>query len=341
MTSHRIAPLSRGTRGACALRFACAWIVTPLVLAMVPLVVRAQLELVQTIEMPDVTGRLDHLAIDATGQTLFVAALGAGEVEVVDLKAGRMSTRLRGLREPQGVAYLEKAQRLLVANGAGATLSAFEGNHEVAAVGELDDADNIRVDRQTDRVYVGYASALAVVDPQRMRAIERFALPGHPEAFELATRGPQIYVNVPTAKRIVVIDRRSGSPIASWDVSPASRNFPMALDEANHRLFIATRQPATLQVYDVIEGRRIAVVPLCSDADDLFLDSVRGQVYAICGAGQVDVLRSVRDRFELVQRIRTSSGARTGLFVPSLQTLFVAAPSLGDRSAVIQVFRIR
>jgi len=115
----------------------------------------------------------------------------------------------------------------------------------------------------------------------------------------------------------------------------------MALDESTQRLFVATRQPALMLVYDTTTGKRMAELPLCGDADDLFYDSQRRQLYAVCGEGVVDVIRQRDpDHYEFAQRVQTSNGARTGLFVPRLSTLFVAVPSHGGSSAEIRVYRI-
>jgi len=47
------------------------------------------------------------------------------------------------------------------------------------------------------------------------------------------------------------------------------------------------------------------------------------------------------DDLDVMQRVRTSPGARTGLFVPALQTLFVAIPARGRTAAQIQLYRVR
>ena len=115
----------------------------------------------------------------------------------------------------------------------------------------------------------------------------------------------------------------------------------MALDETSHRLFIATRQPALMLVYDTTTGKRMAQLPLCGDADDLFYDSQRRQLYAVCGEGVVDVIRQRDpDHYEFARRVQTSKGARTGLFVPRLSTLYVAVPSRGGSLAEIRVYKV-
>ena len=145
------------------------------------------LTLTQRAKLPSVEGRIDHMDIDVDGNRLFVAALGAGSIEVIDLRTGK-----------------------------------------------------------------------------------RVGLRGHPEAFEFERAGPHLYVNVPSAGHIAVVDRSSAKLIATWRLGSASSNYPMALDEPNRLFFIATRQPARLLVYDTTTGKRTAELPVCGDADDLF-----------------------------------------------------------------------
>ena len=305
-------------------RSALAAVLLPALLPCAPAGTAAAQALVpaSTIELPGIHGRLDHLDLDLERGRLFVAALAAGSVEIVDLQAGMRTARLLHLQQPQGIAYL--AGRLFVAEGSG--VDVFENEKRIDMVGDLDDADNMRPDPATSRLYVGYGRALAELDAQTLRVVRRIALAGHPEAFELATTGPEIYVNVPSARQIVVIDRRSGNRVAHWTLAGATQNFPMALNEAEHRLFVATRRPARLLVFDSASGRRVAELPICGDADDLFFDGKRQQLYAVCGEGLVDVVHARDpDHYAVVNRVRTAPGARTGLFVARLATLFSAA----------------
>lgn len=295
------------------------------------------------IEMPSVEGRLDHLDIDLEGQRLFVAALGAGSVEVIDLAAGRRAARLQPLREPQGVSYLLTSKRLFVASGGGGGVQAFADGKApvVAAADGLDDADNLRLGPSKHELYVGYAHALAVLDTDTLRVLRRVELPGHPEAFAVEGAGEVAYVNVPGAGQIVVVDLRNGRAAATWNLTDASQNFPLALDEGSHRLLVATRHPALLLVWDTTTGRRVSELPICADADDLFFDAARHLAYAVCGEGQVQVIRQRdADQYAVAERVITAPGARTGLFVPSLSTLYVAVPARDGKPAEVRVFRI-
>ena len=302
------------------------------------------LELVQTIALPDVRGRIDHLDIDLEGERLFVAALGNDTVEIVDLHAGRRSEPIHGLQEPQGVAYIPDAKRLAVANGRGGRVDIFDGT-SLAALGRvegLDDADNLRYAPDARRLYVGYGSALAVLDMAAMQRLTAIKLAGHPESFQLASGTSRIFVNVPSAEQIAVVDPGKAAIVATWPLGSLKANFPMALDEPDHRLFVATRRPARLLVYDAASGSRIAEITIGGDADDLFFDAEHRRIYVICGEGVIDVVEQLDvNRYRAVTQLKTSPGARTGLFVPQRKTLYVAVPATGGSAAEIRVYRIQ
>jgi len=301
------------------------------------------LVLEKSIELPDVRGRLDHLDIDVEGNRLFVAALGAGSLEVIDLHAAKRVARIAPLGEPQGVAYLAPSHRLVVASSTGGRVDAYDavGSAAVASALHLDDADNLRLDAATNQLFLGYGQALAAFDPQTLQIVRRWALAGHPEAFAIDGTGRYVYVNVPSASHIAVVARRNDRLATTWPVNGASGNFAMALDGASHRLFVATRRPALLLAYDTESGKRVAELAICGDVDDLFFDSARKQLYAVCGEGKVDVIRQRdADHYEAKERVPTAIGARTGLFVAARSTLFVAAPARLGASAAVHVYRV-
>lgn len=301
------------------------------------------LELVQTIRLPDVRGRIDHLAVDTANARLFVAALGNDSVEVVDLRQGARVARITGLREPQGIGYVRSVDRLVVAN-AGGGVDLFDATtlRRASRIEGLDDADNVRPDAASGNVYVGYGEALATIDAGGGKLLESVHLAGHPESFQLESTGTRIFINVPTAAQIVVIDRSKNAVIGTWSVGDRRSNFPMALDETNHRLFVATRKPAALLVFDADSGVQKADLAIAGDADDLFYDAKRKRLYVICGEGVVDVVdRKDTDHYERVAEVPTLRGARTGLFVPSRDALFVALPAHAGAPAEIRGYAAR
>ena len=307
-------------------------------------ILAASLELVSTIPLPGVKGRIDHFSVDVKGHRLFVAALGNDTVEVVDTQGGR-TTRMSGLGEPQGVLYVAASNRLFIANGSADRVDVVDAAsmQVVKRVEALPDADNVRFDSSSGKVVVGYGrGALRFIDPGTLESAAEVALPGHPESFQLEEAGPRAFVNVPTSHAVVVVDRTKRTTLASWSTGGAFANFPMALDEAGHRLFVGARVPATLLVMDTESGKIVAKTSIGGDTDDVFYDAMRKRLYVVCGEGRVDVLRQESpDRYVVHESVKTAPRARTGLFVPEEDRLYVAAPAEGSMAARILVFRVR
>lgn len=302
----------------------------------------APLTRIGTIPLPNVAGRIDHLAIDAEKGRLFVAALGNDTVEVVDLQPGCVSHTITGLSEPQGLVFVAELNRLYVANGGDGTLRAFDGatfaSGPVITLGA--DADNVRYDPDAKRIYVGYGrGALGIIDATTNTVIGTVPLAGHPESFQLEKNGPRAFVNVPGARTIAVIDREKKRIVAEWPLGLAAANFPLALDEAGHRAFVGCRTPARLLVYDTVSGKEIAKADLHGDCDDVFFDAARHRVYAACGAGFIDVfVADDAGRCTLVEAVRTEPGARTCLL--DRDHIYLAVPRAGGRPARVDVFLV-
>jgi len=300
------------------------------------------LKLIKTILLPGVEGRIDHLAVDLKTQKLFIAALGNNTVEVVDVGQGRRGRSITGLNEPQGVAFVPDLNRVFVAGGGDGMLRTYDSG-TLTAGQDLKlgaDADNVRYDSKTGTIVVGYgAGALGLVDAKSMKSTGNIKLSGHPESFQLDTSNQRIYVNVPNANHVAVIDRVRPSVIATWPMGDLHANFPMALDEASHRLFVATRNPARLAVLDTATGKLVAVLNCSGDADDIFYDSQNKRIYVAAGEGFIDVFRQQdADHYSPIARVPTAAGARTALFVPEMHRFFLAVPHRGTQAAAIQVY---
>lgn len=305
----------------------------------------APLELVATIPLNGVKGRIDHLAVDVKGRRLFVAALGNDTLEVIDTEANRRLKSLEGFGEPQGVLYLPGPNRLFVANGSAGRVDILDGASlsVIERITGLDDADNLRFDAGAGKVVVGYGKgALRFLDPLSGASAGEIALPQHPESFQLEQNGGRIFVNVPRAGQVAVLDRGARAAVGKWDVPGAKANFPMALDEASRRLFVGARSPALMLAYDIDSGRVVAKKVIGEDPDDLFFDAVRKRVYVVCGTGHVEVFRQESaDRYVPESQAMTSPWARTGLWVPEEARLYVAGPAVARWPAQIFVFRAR
>ncbi|PYK90983.1 MAG: hypothetical protein DME35_03965 [Verrucomicrobia bacterium] len=304
----------------------------------------AELQLKQTIPLPGVEGRIDHLDLDAAGDRLFVCALGNNTADVLDLRKGERVHTISGLGSPQGLVYIAELNRLFVANDKGGICKIYDAK-SFQTVGELnfkDDADNVRFDSAAKKIYVGFGSGgIAVVNAADGKQIGSIKLSAHPEAFELEKNGERIFVNVPNSRHVAVIDRKKGEVIATWKTDGAFGNFPMAFDEANHRLFIGCRIPSKLVVLNTESGEVVAKIDISGDPDDVFYDSKRHRIYAICGAGKIDIIEQTdANNYKAVTKIDTADGARTGLFVPERDTLFVAVPHRGSQQAEIRCYQV-
>jgi len=302
------------------------------------------LKLKQTIPLPGVEGRIDHFAFDAGGERLFVGALGNNSIEVIDLRKGERVHSITGLGAPQGIAYVPEFNRLFIANDKGGICKIYDAK-SFQMVGELDlkdDADNVRYDEATKRIYVGFGSGgIAIINTPDSKQIGSIKLTAHPEAFELEKNGKRIFVNVPNSRRVAVIDRDKGEVIATWKTDLAFGNFPMALDEAHHRLFVGCRLPSKLVVLNTESGDVVAKIDISGDPDDVFYDGKRRRIYAICGVGKIDIIEQTdANTYKAFGKIDTANGARTGLFLPERGTLFVAVPHRASQKAEIRAYHV-
>jgi hypothetical protein len=311
------------------------------------------LSLKTQIALPNVKGRIDHFSVDVKGQRLFVAAVENHTLEVIDLKAGHPLRTIADLAEPQGVFYDASTNRLFVACALDGVTKIFDGTtFQVLATAKFpDDADNIRYDARGKRVVVGYAGAkqlrnrtegtggLGFLDSNGNKAGD-VVIDAHPESFRLEETGSRIFVNVPEKEEIEVIDGARFTVLARWPVTSAQGNFPMALDEPHHRLFVATRTPSRMLVFDTETGREVAAGETAGPSDDLFYDSRRGRVYVLTSAGFLEVFQDKdHNHYERIEHYPTPPHTQTGLFVPEWGRLFAAAPREGEQSAEIRVYQ--
>lgn len=299
------------------------------------------LHIEKEIVLPGVEGRIDHLSVDARRGRLFVSALGNNTVEIVDVKQGQRVAEIKGLRAPQGVLYEPTSNRIFVASDGDGTLQSFDGDSfahiKTAQLGE--DADNVRFDAAKKLVWVGYGSGGVGSFDVDLNRVADVKLPVHPESFQLEPDGARLFVNLPGSLKVSVIDRSLNSVVHNWRLSGAIQNFPMAFDAADKRLFVGCRLPARLLIIDSDTGKVVNKLPIVGDTDDLFFDAKRQSIYVIGGEGAVEVFRlDGHDQYQRISTTTTAPGARTGLVVPALSKLFIAAPHRGSESARILVY---
>jgi DNA-binding beta-propeller fold protein YncE len=305
------------------------------------------------IPLTNVEGRMDHLGVDVKGQRLFATAFDNHTLDVIDLKTGRQVHTISDLDEPQGSYYDAATNRLFEANGGDGTVKIFDATtFKLLHTVTLDlDADNVRYDARSKHVVVGYGGekflagkvarpggggALAILDSNG-KQIGDIAMDAHPESFQLEKAGTRVFVNVPDKQEVEVADLVKRKVLARWPVS-CTTNFPMALDEAHHRIFVGCRMPARLAVFNTETGKIVASPDIVEHTDDLFFDARKGRIY-ILGEGFIEAWQEKDpDHYQRIGRYATPADGRTGLFVPDLGELFETIPHHGTQGAEILVY---
>lgn len=312
----------------------------------------APLRLVQTIPMPNVKGRLDHLDVDVGGRRLFVSGLENGSVEVVDLKAGKWVRSIPGFHKPQGILFVPELKKLFVASGDDGVLRVYDsGAHDLLASIKLDIGPNrLAYDTERKLLYVGYGGKdagkdygeIAVIDAVRDKVAANIRVAAHPAELLLNNSGERLIVLIPASSHIQLVDTKKREVVATWPVS-SKQPGDAAFDEPFHRLLIGTHTPPEMIVMDSNNGREIAGLPTVEGMDGVYYDSLRKRVYISGGrgfdAGYVFVYQQRdADHYAAIAKIPTRAGAGTSFWSPQLNRYYVAAPAHNGYQASILVF---
>src|SRR5580700_4719865 len=305
--------------------------------------------LTASVPLEGVKGRFDHFA-SGKGK-VFVSGLGNNSVEVIDLFQGTRSHEITGVPNPQGVAFSPEANKLFVASQKG-KVYIYDGDSFklITSLNFDGGADNMRYDAATKRVYVGCGddektSAIAAVDAMTNKRLDEvYKIGGEPESFQMEQSGPNIYVNIPDLKQIAVINRTT-KEITRWPLT-VGQNFPMALDEADHRLFVASREPATLSIFDTTTGRLVASLPGVQDSDDLYYSAEHKRIYMPGGEGFIYVFQQDDpDHYSLLSKVPTVLGGRTAGYFgrqgKGFDRFYLAIPASSSAGAEVRIYTVQ
>ena len=304
--------------------------------------------LTASVPLEGVRGRFDHFA-SGKGR-VFVSGLGNNSVEIIDLFQGTRAHEITGVPNPQGVAFSPEANKLFVASEKGKVYVYDGDSYKLLNTLDFDGgADNLRYDAATKRVYVGCGddeknSAIAAIDAMTgKRTDEVYKLGGEPESFQLEKSGPNIYVNVPDLKQIVAINRTT-KELTRWTVTNL-QNFPMALDEADHRIIVGTREPATVSVFDTTSGKMVASVPTVQDTDDLYYSAEKKRLFVPGREGAIWVYQqSDPDHFTLITKVPTVVGAGTAGYFgrqgKGFDRFYLAVSATANSNAEVRIYTL-
>ncbi len=294
------------------------------------------------IVLPNVHGRIDHLAVDPTHHRAFIAALGNNSVEVVDLKARKHIASITGIEEPQGIVFIPEDGSVLVSSGADGSCNFYSTDSlQLKRSIKLDgDADNIRYSPSMGRIFIGHGDGgIAVIDARTFKVIADIPVGGHPESLQLDEANDRLFVNVPDEQEVCSVSLSTMKVMDRWKLEDARANFPMTLDAANRHLIIGCRSPARILVMSY-SGELVQQVDGPEDMDDLFYNVTNTTLHAIAGAGLVvSYLQDKNGSWREEQRTTTRHGARTGYLTSDGQDLLVAAPAREGEGAALLVIK--
>jgi hypothetical protein len=324
------------------------------------------LQLVQTIPLPGVKGRLDHMAVDLEKKRLFVAAVANGTIEVLDLDAGKLINSIPGIKDAQDALFLGGDFNKLYVSSLDGTLRIFQGEtfRLVQALKLEPDPNRLLYDPATDLIYFGYGGQNAGFDAYARVGVLQAAKgarsdqfiadmiaptfrPGHLAEMAMDDDG-KLLVCDSRADLIFQFDTRKRELLKSWPAHGDGAG-DMSLDRVHHRLFVGTRIPPEMTVYDSVSGKEIVSLPGPETMDGVHYDLEFNRIYVSGGRwygtpeaspGWVYVYQQRdADHYESISKVKTRPGSGTSLLVPRLNRLYVASQAIGAQEAAVLVFK--
>jgi DNA-binding beta-propeller fold protein YncE len=311
------------------------------------------LKLIKTIAMPGFTGDFDHFGLDLKGNRLFLAAEDHKTVEVFNLRTGKRSHSIEGFGHPLMMAYLPESNYLVVTDGGESAVQFVECKHykiikTVKLAGQVDHG----VLNPLKRYYYvesGHGSgdsthALSIVDTKSFAQIGD--IPGLPgtsnEGMIIDRAARKLYVNLTGTDEVGVVDLQTNRLVSRWPLPGAHEAHAIALDERDHRLFIATRKPAQFIVFDSDTGKVITSLTCVGVNSDMWFDDSRKRIY-VTGSNMASVIQQKdADHYEHVTEVPTAYRAKSSIFVSELNRLYVAVSGKGkpDAKLALQIYEV-
>jgi DNA-binding beta-propeller fold protein YncE len=312
------------------------------------------LKLMQTIPLPGLKdGDFDHFAPDVEGHRLFLTAEENGKVEVLDTSTNTLIHTIDDLKAPHAILYRQDLKKLFIVDGDASAVKIYDSEN-YQKVGEIKvaiDADSIAFDPATSLMYVVTGgreahtpySLISVIDTNSAKKLRDIKInSNHVEAIVLEKSGPRMFCNITGQNAVGVVDRDKGTVLATWPLPAGDKlNVAMALDEAEHRLFVVTRTPGKLIVLNSDTGKVVADVAAVGMVDDMAYDPKQKRIY-VAGDKFVDVFRQMdADHYVLLGEITGSFRAKTGILVPELNRYYLAVPHHENHEAEVRVYEVQ
>ena len=305
------------------------------------------LKLIATTKLPGFTGDFDHFGLDLKGRRLFLAAEDHKTVEVFDLDGTRLQS-IAGFEQPHAILYMPEVNQLLVTDGDGFGMVELLSGKDYKILNKIKLPPGVdgAVFNPVDKYYYvesggetgGQTHKINIIDTKAFKLVGDITLPGnHSEAMAISRDGKKMYVNLTGPKEVGVVDLNTRELIARWPITGAETPNSMALDESNHRLFIATRNPPEFIVFDTDSGKIVTTVSCSPFNDDMWFDVARKRIY-LSGSETTTVLAQTdADHYEFVADVPTGYRAKTSLYVPQMNRFYAAVSGKGKPDAQLSV----
>jgi sugar lactone lactonase YvrE len=297
-------------------------------------------------DLPGYTGDFDHFAIDEKDGRLFLAGEDGGALKVFDLKTGALIQSLPGFDAPHSLLYLPSSGELVVIANAGSRVLDAKSLETKRKLNVSAGADSVAWDEARGRLYIVTGgkdvkmttSALVEIDPTTGKSFGETKFDGdHTEALAIEQSGDRIFINQTDKNLLDVVDKNTHAIKARWKVAEAEQNAPIAMDEKTHRLFVVTRKPGKLLVKNADTGATVQAFDAPSRVDQVLWDPGNRRIYVCGGDGHLAVFeQDDADHYRALPPIATPPASKTGIFVPGLNRLYLAA-SPGESKTLAQL----
>ncbi|HWX38705.1 MAG TPA: hypothetical protein VNY09_05655 [Candidatus Sulfotelmatobacter sp.] len=317
---------------------------------------KSPMKLVASTPLPGFTGDFDHFAVDLKGKRLFLTAEDHQTVEVFDLDGKRIKS-ITGFGQPHAILFMPDVNKFIVTDGDGfGAVHLVSGeDYKILNTIKLPPEVDGAVYNPADKYYYVESGSdekgaqthkINIIDTKAFKLVGDFTLPGtHSEAMAIASDGKKMYVNLSTSKEVGVVDLSARQLIARWPITGAETPNSMALDEPHHRLFIATRKPPQMFVFDTDTGKIVTSIPISGFNDDMWFDVARKRIYLSGSETTTVVVQKDADHYEVVTEVKTGYRAKTSLYVPQLSRFYAAVSGKGKPDAeqhlAVEVFDVQ
>lgn len=285
-------------------------------------------------DVPGYDGDFDHLFADVGQNKLFVAAEDHGTVEVFNLKTGKHLKTLTGFKTPHAFFLVPGTHRLIITDDSGPRMVDDRDYRVLGHIQVAAGADTEYYDASTRHLYIVSGGGdvhlkncwLNEIDPWTGKVLRQLEFDSdHVEAVAAEQHGGRMFINIADRNEVDVIDKKTLKVIGHWPLAGAHVNLAMALDEPDHRLIVVTRKPTRMLVLDTASGNTVAALDVPDINDGVYFDAARKRIYVPGAVGQIGVYQELDpDHYREIARVPSAPGAKSELFDPRLNELFVA-----------------